>query len=220
MDLTDDRNLYLLLREGDEHAFQALFKKFYPALCHFAHQFLSDREQSEEIVQEMFVKLWEKRAVLNIETSVKHYLFRSVRNHCLNQILNLLGQSDFTPIASQGYSKYANYDFNNRLVKVYEYSIQNYNKKISLDEVASVAGMNPAAFCRYFKSKMRKTYAEFINELRINNACNLLRNSNETIAYVCYEAGFNNLSNFNRQFKEIIGKSPSDYRKFSSSQNL
>jgi RNA polymerase sigma-70 factor (ECF subfamily) len=86
MDLTDDRNLYLLLREGDEHAFQALFKKFYPALCHFAHQFLSDREQSEEIVQEMFVKLWEKRAVLNIETSVKHYLFRSVRNHCLNQI--------------------------------------------------------------------------------------------------------------------------------------
>jgi len=143
-----------------------------------------------------------------------------IRYFTLIELLNLLGQSDFTPIASQGYSKYANYDFNNRLVKVYEYSIQNYNKKISLDEVASVAGMNPAAFCRYFKSKMRKTYAEFINELRINNACNMLRNSNETIAYVCYEAGFNNLSNFNRQFKEIIGKSPSDYRKFLSSQNL
>ena len=143
-----------------------------------------------------------------------------IRYFTLIELLNLLGQSDFTPIASQGYSKYANYDFNNRLVKVYEYSIQNYNKKISLDEVASVAGMNPAAFCRYFKGKMRKTYAEFINELRINNACNLLRNSNETIAYVCYEAGFNNLSNFNRQFKKIIGKSPSDYRKFSSSQNL
>ena len=86
MDLTDDRNLYLLLREGDEHAFQTLFKKFYPALCHFANQFLADKEQSEEIVQEIFVKIWEKRSVLNIETSVKHYLFRSVRNQCLNQI--------------------------------------------------------------------------------------------------------------------------------------
>ncbi len=143
-----------------------------------------------------------------------------VRYFTLIELLNLLGQSDFTFIASPGYSKHSNYNFNNRLVKVYEYSIQNYNKKISLNEVASVAGMNPAAFCRYFRSKMRKTYAEFINELRINNACNLLRNSNETIAFVCFETGFNNLSNFNRQFKEIIGKSPSAYRKFLSTQSI
>jgi AraC-like DNA-binding protein len=143
-----------------------------------------------------------------------------VRYFTLIELLNLLGQSDFTLIASPGYSKQSNYNFNNRLVKVYEYSIQNYNKKISLNEVASVAGMNPAAFCRYFRSKMRKTYAEFINELRINNACNLLRNSNETIAFVCFETGFNNLSNFNRQFKGIIGKSPSAYRKFLSTQSI
>jgi AraC-like DNA-binding protein len=143
-----------------------------------------------------------------------------VRYFTLIELLNLLGQSDFTLIASPGYSKQSNYNFNNRLVKVYEYSIQNYNKKISLNEVASVAGMNPAAFCRYFPSKMRNTYAEFINELRINNACNLLRNSNETIAFVCFETGFNNLSNFNRQFKGLIGKSPSAYRKFLSTQSI
>jgi RNA polymerase sigma-70 factor (ECF subfamily) len=86
MDLTEDRELYLKLRDGDERAFQALFRKYYSAMCHFANQFLADTEVSEEIVQEMFVKIWEKRSVLNIETSVKHYLFRSVRNHCLNQI--------------------------------------------------------------------------------------------------------------------------------------
>lgn len=137
-----------------------------------------------------------------------------VRYFTLIELLNLLGQSEFAPIASQGYSKSAHHNFDGRLVKVYEYSIQNFSKKISLNEVASVAGMNPAAFCRYFRNKMRKTYAEFVNELRINNACNLLRNSNETIAFVCFETGFNNLSNFNRQFKEIIGKSPSEYRKF------
>lgn len=86
MDLTEDRELYQKLRDGDERAFQVLFRKYYQSMCHFANQYLTDREVAEEIVQEMFVKLWEKRSVLNIETSVKHYLFRSVRNHCLNQI--------------------------------------------------------------------------------------------------------------------------------------
>lgn len=137
-----------------------------------------------------------------------------IRYFSLIELLNLLGQSDFTPIASQGYSKSTYHNFDGRLVKVYKYSIENFNKKISLNEVASVAGMNPTAFCRYFRSKMRKTYAEFVNELRINNACNMLRNSNETIAFVCFETGFTNISNFNRQFKGIIGKSPSEYRKF------
>lgn len=141
------------------------------------------------------------------------------RYFILIELLNLLGQSEFTPIASQGYSKNNYTHCDGRLVKVYEYSIKNYNKRISLDEVASVAGMCPTAFCRYFRCKMRKTYAEFVNELRINQACNLLRNSNETIAYVCFETGFNNLSNFNRQFKGIIGKSPSEYRKFLNVEN-
>lgn len=86
MDLTEDRELYLKLKDGDEQAFKALFLRYYSAMCHFACQFLADSEQAEEIVQDMFVKIWEKRLVLNIETSVKHYLFRSVRNHCLNQI--------------------------------------------------------------------------------------------------------------------------------------
>ena len=86
MDLTEDKELYRKLREGDEHAFKALFQKYYPAMCHFARQFLHDSEMAEETVQELFVHIWEKRASLNIETSVKHYFFRSIRNQCLNQI--------------------------------------------------------------------------------------------------------------------------------------
>jgi RNA polymerase sigma-70 factor (ECF subfamily) len=86
MELTEDKELYFKLKDGDERAFQSLFRKYYPAMCHFASHFLHDSELAEEIVQDMFVKIWEKRAILNIETSVKHYLFRSVRNHCLNQI--------------------------------------------------------------------------------------------------------------------------------------
>lgn len=86
MNQADDKELYLKLKEGNELAFQILFKKYYSAMCHFARQFLNDSEMAEETVQDMFVKIWEKRESLNIETSVKHYFFRSVRNHCLNQI--------------------------------------------------------------------------------------------------------------------------------------
>lgn len=86
MDLTDDKQLYGKLKEGDELAFKALFQKYYASMCHFALQFLHDSQMSEETVQEFFVHLWEKRQGLTIESSVKHYFFRSVKNQCLNQL--------------------------------------------------------------------------------------------------------------------------------------
>ncbi len=86
MDLTEDNELYLKIREGDERAFQSLFRKYYAILCNYARQILEDKVLAEETVQEMFVKIWEKRQALTIETSVKNYFFRSIRNHCLNQI--------------------------------------------------------------------------------------------------------------------------------------
>ena len=86
MDLTEDNELYMKIREGDERAFQTLFRKYYALLCNYASQILNDKEFAEETVQDMFVKIWEKRQALTIETSVKNYFFRSVRNHCLNQI--------------------------------------------------------------------------------------------------------------------------------------
>jgi AraC-like DNA-binding protein len=79
--------------------------------------------------------------------------------------------------------------------------------------------MNTAAFCRYFRKKTGKTFAEFVNELRISYACKLLRHGgNRTVEFICFEAGFNNLSNFNRQFKARVGKSPSEYRKLINNQ--
>jgi len=86
MDLTEDNELYLKIREGDERAFQTLFRKYYAILCNYARQIMDDKVLAEETVQDMFVKIWEKRQALTIETSVKNYFFRSIRNHCLNQI--------------------------------------------------------------------------------------------------------------------------------------
>jgi AraC-like DNA-binding protein len=74
--------------------------------------------------------------------------------------------------------------------------------------------MNKAAFCRYFKKITNKTYFEFLNEIRIGYACKMLiEDKNQNITDIAYSSGFNNMSNFNRQFKLIKGKSPSTYLK-------
>ena len=86
MDLNDDKELYAKLKQGNGPAFKVLFQKYYASMSHYAFQFLHDREMAEETVQELFVHLWEKRELLSIESSVKNYLFRSVRNQCLNQL--------------------------------------------------------------------------------------------------------------------------------------
>lgn len=86
MNLNDDQSLYLQLKEGNEQAFKALFEKYYASMCHYACQFLKDADMAEETVQELFVRLWEKRTSLSIDASVSNYLFRSVHNHCLNQL--------------------------------------------------------------------------------------------------------------------------------------
>lgn len=86
MNQKDDQNLYLQLKEGNEQAFKVLFEKYYASMCHYACQFLKDSDMAEETVQELFVRLWEKRSTLSIDTSVSNYLFRSVHNHCLNQL--------------------------------------------------------------------------------------------------------------------------------------
>lgn len=77
------------IRSGDEKAFEHLFKAQYPILCGFARKYLDDTDQAEEIVQEMFFSFWQKKEKLEINTSLEAYLFRSVRNSCLNYLKHL-----------------------------------------------------------------------------------------------------------------------------------
>ena len=130
------------------------------------------------------------------------------------ELIDYLGNSKFKTITSPDYSNEMKDQLEPRMAKIYKFTTRNYNRKISLEEVASVAGMNVAAFCRFFRQKAGKTFSQFVNEQRISYACKFLKYGNRTIADICDEAGFNNLSNFNRQFKNITGKSPSEYRRF------
>ena len=99
-----------------------------------------------------------------------------------------------------------------RIGNIYNYIIQNFDKAVSLEDVASFANMTPHAFCRYFKKHTNYTFIGFLNKIRVNEACKILVNqSDRGISDVAYSCGFTSIINFNRVFKAITSKSPSSY---------
>lgn len=81
-----DQQVFLAIQSGQTPAFEMLFKTYYKPLCRYANTYLKDPDGAEEIVQGAFIGLWEKRKVITIETSLKSYLYRAVRNSCLNEL--------------------------------------------------------------------------------------------------------------------------------------
>jgi len=99
-----------------------------------------------------------------------------------------------------------------RIGAIYNYIMQQYDRPITLEDVAKQAHMTPQAFCRYFKRHTLHTFVSFLNEVRINEACKKLTDGQyDSIATVAYNCGFNSITNFNRVFKSVTGKSPSEY---------
>ena len=117
------------------------------------------------------------------------------------------------PLSSIGFKPDLVDSEKDRINTIYEYSIKNFKRKIQLDEIAEVANISPNSFCRYFKSRTRKTYSQFLIELRVGHACKLLIENNQCIKRLCYESGFNNFTSFHKYFKMITGKSPLVYQK-------
>ncbi len=99
-----------------------------------------------------------------------------------------------------------------RLQKVHHYVIKNFHYPLQIEDVANVANMTPHSFCKYFKKTTKKTFMTFLNELRICHAKKLLIENRIPISQICIESGFNNISNFNRQFKTGTNMTPSDFR--------
>ena len=99
-----------------------------------------------------------------------------------------------------------------KLDMIYEFVLNNFKSEIKLQDVAGLVPMNPSSFSRYFKQTTNKTFKNFLNEVRIGFACKLLlEEEDKNIAEVGFESGFNNLSNFNKQFKNITSRTPSEY---------
>jgi AraC-like DNA-binding protein len=99
-----------------------------------------------------------------------------------------------------------------RLNKICSYTLANYASRITLEEIASVANLSVTSFCRYFKLMTHKTYHDFLTEIRISHASRALIDNHLSTEEICFESGFNNLSNFYRNFKRIKGVTPLDYK--------
>lgn len=129
-------------------------------------------------------------------------------------LLQKLSRSKYTALSSFIYEKQYSDNEGKRMSAVMEFTMNNYKRTISLDQVASIANMTKNAFCKYFKKRTNKTYFSFLNELRVEHACKLLRVQNELLIVEIAElSGFNNLSNFNRQFKNLKLTTPMVYKK-------
>lgn len=123
----------------------------------------------------------------------------------------LAAHSDRQLLSGRTYLQPQRPEDHQRLERVFSHLLDHYDRPVTLDEVASLTNMTPGAFCRFFRQHTRKTFTTLLNEVRIEHACRYLRESKLSISQIAFSCGYTNLSNFNRQFKEKTGVTPSAY---------
>jgi AraC-like DNA-binding protein len=131
----------------------------------------------------------------------------------LLKVLKILSaQEDYNELSADTFLLKNTSAGEDRTKKVINYISENYNKNISLEDLASISYMTTNSFCRYFKNRTGKTAFQFIREFRINNACQMLINGEKNISQICFDTGFNSLSSFNRVFKSLKHISATEYK--------
>ncbi|WP_149275544.1 AraC family transcriptional regulator [Pareuzebyella sediminis] len=130
--------------------------------------------------------------------------------------LNLLKELcavDQRPLTKFVYPKEIGSSKGSRMQKIIEYTVRNFQNEIDLVSASEIVHMTPNAFCRFFKQHTNKTFFQFLIELRIEHACQLLQKNRHglSILEISEQSGFKSISNFNRQFKKHKGCVPSQY---------
>lgn len=172
-----------------------------------------------------------KRGIRFVKQSRKHlekYMMELPSQLGMSRLMHLLTMLDimtnsqeFEYLSSPNYkSESINTVDEHRMELIYNHVLKHYQREISLDEVSNLVNLTPPSFCRYFKLRTNKAFSTFVNEMRIGSASKLLIENNLSISQVCYESGFNHLSNFNRQFKKIKNMTPSEYQRKYWSRSL
>jgi AraC-like DNA-binding protein len=132
----------------------------------------------------------------------------------LLSILKILSETkDYYQITrEQSFYKSDKYE-TERLNVVYNYTLANFSEPITLEKIAAISNLTTTSFCRYFKLMTKKTYYDFLTEIRISHACAFLIEDKISIEQIADKCGFYNISNFYRQFKKIIGVTPLTYKR-------
>ena len=135
------------------------------------------------------------------------------RIQLLLNTLHLMSQSKQYKIITKGFDNNLNLKVNSAIDKIFTFSFKHFLEAVTLAEVAAEVSMSIPTFCRFFKRNIKKSYFEFLKELRIGHACKLLRESNQPIIDICYKSGYNSWAHFSKQFKNVKEITPNQYRK-------
>jgi len=129
----------------------------------------------------------------------------------LLEIVSISSETEL--IATKAFTNSYYHPAQERMQKVFRYISENFRHEITLETAAGRAGMSVAGFCRHFRQTTLKSFVEYLNDIKVNYACSLLKTDAFSITQICYESGFKNLSYFNRVFKSKINLTPTEYRK-------
>ncbi|WP_143305956.1 AraC family transcriptional regulator [Chitinophaga vietnamensis] len=193
-------------------------------VIHFFPDFLG-RQLLEKPEARQLNSLFEKAAkgvlfsgatVLQAQSIMKQMLYASglTRAALMLQLLDVLSQSPHAEVLSSPYfNAVENSGEANKINKVFDHIFRHFREEIVLQDIADLIPMSSAAFCRFFKRKTNRTLIDFVKEVRIGHAAKLLLEGRHNVAEACYLSGYNNISNFNKHFKDIKGVSPRDFIK-------
>ncbi len=132
----------------------------------------------------------------------------------LFEILSILSESkDISYVNNEVYHPINDQIKSDKISDVFDYIKDNFKHDISLIEIAKIAHLTPTSFCRMFKTKTKKSFVEYLNEIRVSNACKLLLETEMGISEIAYACGYKTASNFNQLFKKLTGTTPKEYRK-------
>lgn len=151
---------------------------------------------------------------------IKSMVLELIELNGFKSILQLLKILDFISttkeyklLTNPGYTNTLRQADTERMYTVYAYVIQHFKQKIALPDLAALTNMTPTSFSRYFKVHANKSFSQFVREIRVGHACKLLIEKRMNVSQACYESGFQTLSNFNKQFKAIMHRTPMEFKK-------
>ena len=119
---------------------------------------------------------------------------------------------DAYELASSTFAKVDVSSESRRVLKVKDYINTHINDELRLEQLANLVSMTPTAFSRFFKLRTGKTFSEYIIDIRLGHAARLLLDTTDSVSEICWDCGFNTLSNFNRLFRKRKGCSPTEFR--------
>jgi AraC-like DNA-binding protein len=187
-------------------------------LSSFGEELLSQHEL--HTVRNLLIES-ERGIVFSVEDAKKAepHLVSMVHNKGIDKmisffnVLKIMCSSDKRGVlCSENYKQAFDERGNKKMTDVYNYIRENFPKQISLEKISRIAHMSPFSFSRYFKKNCGAGFVEYLNRVRMNKACHLLRETEYQVHEISEQCGFSSISNFNKQFRKSEGLPPRDYR--------